>query len=626
MDLKDAPAAVRALQRRSVSEETKRLCAQHEGRLRGGDLPAGDKLAAAFAFASRGEWEASAVGLLLIGEVFDAIAAAAAADAPAGGVGPEAVAGTGDGSVERVVRLCVENLCHPEPRVRTLVAVALGKAARAHGPWVYGLVRGELMGTIEEQFDRGSEVAFANLGGMQFAVDDTTGWRALETAMLTLNELLKGCGERALEALDEDLARMPGMLRRAVSHRNRHVRQAAFQIQATLCLSCRPLPDDLVACVTSTLADGLQDNWSQVRYESSVCCRHLLSSVGPARAALLPVLLPRMCLNRYYLAEGVRNYSQQTWRIAFGTSGAELVEAHLSEMCEYYSAQAAADNHAVREAACAAICELAQKLPPAALRPHLDALVGALLLCFRDESWPVRDAACLATGAFVKVFAGDCGPLLDQLLPKWLHNLADPIASVREGAAVALGDVCEGFKTQPLAMATEKIEVELSRRLRLAWDQAPETEEQAAERQRLAAVDGQQYSCGSLAPKLRRNTGGCSDCAPQRDAELWEHTDGALYLVRELSRTAPQRAARHLPAVAEILDLRHFPDVVRLRETAYRVLPAVKENLGRTFHKYAEDFRTQIEEDTMAAHQLLRAAAQDAHAALYGAGARRGKP
>lgn len=36
-------------------------------------------------------------------------------------------------------------------------------------------------------------------------------------------------------------------------------------------------------------------------------------------------LVPRMCLNRYYVAEGVRIYSQETWKICFGESGRELV-------------------------------------------------------------------------------------------------------------------------------------------------------------------------------------------------------------------------------------------------------------------------------------------------------------
>jgi hypothetical protein len=49
------------------------------------------------------------------------------------------------------------------------------------------------------------------------------------------------------------------------------------------------------------------------------------------------------------------------------------------------------DNHAVREAACACIAELAAKIHPQAIRPYVERLLNTLLVCFQDDSWPVRD-------------------------------------------------------------------------------------------------------------------------------------------------------------------------------------------------------------------------------------------
>jgi hypothetical protein len=46
-------------------------------------------------------------------------------------------------------------------------------------------------------------------------------------------------------------------------------------------------------------------------------------------------------------------------------------------------AQTHADNHAVREAACACIAELGNKIGREALQPHVNALLEALLSCFR---------------------------------------------------------------------------------------------------------------------------------------------------------------------------------------------------------------------------------------------------
>ena len=32
-----------------------------------------------------------------------------------------------------------------------------------------------------------------------------------------------------------------------------------------------------------------------------------------------------MCINRYYVAEGVRVYSQETWRIVFGERSKQVI-------------------------------------------------------------------------------------------------------------------------------------------------------------------------------------------------------------------------------------------------------------------------------------------------------------
>lgn len=57
----------------------------------------------------------------------------------------------------------------------------------------------------------------------------------------------------------------------------------------------------------------------------------------------------------------------------------------------YYIEATEADNHAVREAACACIAELALKISRSAVRAHVPDLLHALTVCFSDDSWPVRD-------------------------------------------------------------------------------------------------------------------------------------------------------------------------------------------------------------------------------------------
>merc|ERR1719399_2164515 len=87
------------------------------------------------------------------------------------------------------------------------------------------------------------------------------------------------------------------------------------------------------------LRKGIKDNWSQVRYAGSVAVRAFMEKAAKhkVRERFFPVLLPNMCLNRHYVAEGVRLYSQETWRIVCGPQGgARLLMQHFDEVIEAY--------------------------------------------------------------------------------------------------------------------------------------------------------------------------------------------------------------------------------------------------------------------------------------------------
>ena len=62
------------------------------------------------------------------------------------------------------------------------------------------------------------------------------------------------------------------------------------------------------------------------------------------------------------MAEGVRIYSQETWKQVTEDRGKQLVETYISNVVDYYIEATDADNHAVREAACACIAELGKKV------------------------------------------------------------------------------------------------------------------------------------------------------------------------------------------------------------------------------------------------------------------------
>ena len=66
----------------------------------------------------------------------------------------------------------------------------------------------------------------------------------------------------------------------------------------------------------------------------------------------------------------------------------------LTQVLEHYVRCSRTNNHTVREAACTCIAELAAKIDPEAVQPHVPAMLRTVITCMRDDSWPVR--SCFA--------------------------------------------------------------------------------------------------------------------------------------------------------------------------------------------------------------------------------------
>jgi len=591
------------------------------------------------------------------------------------------------------------NVEHAEPRVRSLVAQAVGAYARyatsllnwldsstditdpsernklqlatEHAQVGRRNIHATILLSLKSHLDmkepsRENNPSAASDG----ALDDTTGWRALETNLHALASYVDGCvgknnagggsyinEEAALfDSADTDVNGwfLAGLQHCCVVHVNRHVRAAAAAVLGVLIKSCMrsrdPSHEDLLVeedspfrlVLKETLKGTLADNWSQVRMAGSVLCRRFVQALLKiyksrngdnedgvdedltlfecAAGDLVPMLLPRMCLNRFYLAQGVKLYSQETWKEVFGShahaadedglhssgetrggGGLGAVARNAAPLCRYYSKMCDADNHAVREAACQGVAELAQKVgqhPLYAdyLSPYVNMLLQALLMCFHDESWPVRDEACLACGTFCIAYAEECKPELTTLFERWTEQLTDQIWSVREDAAVALGDAVTAYGPEML----EKVLAVIRKSLPAAKDQPPMTREEYKKLQNdVSAHTGNQvYSCGSLAPKLRKGGAGrigCSSCLVDRPKQPWEATDGALYLLRELCTRFPNSDGTEredvvlgdnilLPLMTELADvarLSHYPQSDDLRTTLFKQLPQIAEAMGK---------------------------------------------
>jgi len=228
---------------------------------------------------------------------------------------------------------------------------------------------------------------------------DSEGWKSLETSMRNLQNLIEAIGTH-LYAFD--LSVILQVIDRSIAHLNRFVREISYFVVNAIFETSLGIEHTEHLAQFNLFAEklvplvgrGLGDNWSQVRYASSLCARSFYQVIMncPDQETYTPfneILIPRMCLNRYYVAEGVRNYSIETWRMVFGDSGKQMVCKFADAVANYYISQSLADNHAVREAACHCISEICTKVATddekkEPFRKHITALLEALVDCFKD--------------------------------------------------------------------------------------------------------------------------------------------------------------------------------------------------------------------------------------------------
>ncbi|GLI70399.1 hypothetical protein VaNZ11_015182 [Volvox africanus] len=455
----------------------------------------------------------------------------------------------------------------------------------------------------------------------------TEGWKCLETSMKALQALVEGCGPDIGPLLDEPLREL---LYKALHHPNRFVRETGHLTMCTVCAALRgPRLAAIAGQVAERLADGMGDNWSQVRYAACVSTRSLLEWLGEGeeREALMPVLLPPMCLNRYYVAEGVRLYAQETWLRVMGEGGRAAVARHIGPVVTHYTLQARANNHAVREAACACIAELMEKVDRTAVGPHVPALFRSLVVCFKDMSWPVRDAACIAAGRAVLAYPGEMRPLAGEMLGLWLAHLGENIPTVRANSAVALAKALRAYGDEVLPALLAALDDMLLR----AREQAAESSKYSGLRNEtqfgVAArkardndpqvhSDQEMFSCGSLMARFSTSylirSDGCMDHGFSRDKEPWEVSDGAVHLLREVAAVRPQAITdKHFEALAELGNLSTFQHAYNLHETVWGSLRTIGEAVGKPrFKRHLRQLLVPLLADCRCGHQLAEAAAQ----------------
>lgn len=257
----------------------------------------------------------------------------------------------------QLIPLLLRLLDHAEPRLRLLCVEVLSTMCSRLGfsamrieqqLGVYDQLGPRILQQIREKFVRASHSQTTTSGSeATIPVDDTTGWSSLESSMLAYYAIAKGGGARLVLHLLQDVDVSELLVSRAGLHQNRFVREATVNFIGECCrlisvslgqdsssrsttmvpaaevMSGEKMTKDwgISGRMAAVLKSGLQDNWSRIRQASCAAALSFLSGLNADedRLVFLPTLLPSLCLNRFYAAEGVKTIAHDAWRQLVGT-------------------------------------------------------------------------------------------------------------------------------------------------------------------------------------------------------------------------------------------------------------------------------------------------------------------
>jgi len=493
-------------------------------------------------------------------------------------------------------------LNHAEPRIRQLCISFLPVfRSVSSASALFDTLGNPLLARIKTTFVRSAELQTSVLGGTESSVplDDTTGWSTLETSLLAYHELVRCCGRDALMLVVSGSSDTCDLLITSASaHQNRFVREATISfIQSCCCMIASSAAQVLDAsCVFTAsqkqeaspamgqayrgamtkdwklswqIADalvlGLGDNWSRIRQASCAATQAFISGLATDsdRDPFWGMLLPNICLNRFYAAEGVKSTALETWAGLVGTAGRDFVAKYVGSFIYVYADSSKSNNHMVSEAACSAMAEIVCRIEKFAVRPHLAPLVQALDACLTDDSWPVRDSSCIAVGSLLKHYGSEAIEITPSLLDNFFavcnRHLKDSIWSLRENAAVALGDAIQCESSTVSSQTTGIISAYLDETLGDRARAGPKKTTFLSEAQIAALTTSSQAGPEAATPKkpLWRRGGGwgcCLDCMETREGDGADVSSGAVFLLREFARCRPELAARHFGQIFVLFD------------------------------------------------------------------------
>jgi hypothetical protein len=428
------------------------------------------------------------------------------------------------------------------------------------------------------------------------------------------------------------------------------VHDAAYTVSGTICpvteypSRCVKGTDNasfsrcLFTCIVAALSKGMEDNWCQIRRAAVHAAKTFLlsdlyyrvsSPTGTSVNSKTPVstcstgdgsgegigikmegaltedcwskLLPGLCMNRFYVADGVNTIAREIWHeiINKNGNGREMVVEYLTEIIDHYIAMSQASNHMVSEAALLALSELLLRMPRESLLHYIPRITRNILECVHSDSWPVRDSATISSGSLVKCYPEETAEYLDVFLDSWTVSVSSAIWSVRENSSSAFGDALSSKNTEVRTLVLKKILGHLNTNLMAAKKElaigekvaqfispdmlkfmaenekrilkmAIKQQENKSEHKNLneSSIDGEEYRRGiRLGGKGLGSWGCCLDCMDPRSGSPWEVSDGCIYLIKDLCSSHPDEALRFLSKVYDLLFLEHYKSSNKLQTT-----------------------------------------------------------
>lgn len=443
-------------------------------------------------------------------------------------------------------------------------------------------------------------------GAIVLMVHETVGWKALETSLKGLDKIVRGYGPEFVRHgyLTSELI---ALFDQVLDHENRFVREVGYQLVETMARItnvkenedtsteyCEKVRMELV----HSAALGMCDSCSQVRFAALLAAKALLEtrnmSSNKEKDLVETILAPIICMNRHYSAEGLRAVCQETWKCAFPIDGPRVIAQQAEAFINVYLAEMkTSKDDGAREAACYAVGEMAAKVTEAedVIGSFAPEMIECLQARFHDASWSVRAAACNASVSVVKRFSAQLNAVAtDRLVDGLVECLSDPVWSVRDEAAIALGVLVrlysEALLPRLISVASEylkraRLHDELHAKMHVSHQHHHHSEQSSHENLMM-------FSCCSAEPNIEFSKLKRSD---------WQYSEGAVRLLRELAVAFPIAIESSEPMTEYVKLIEalkyHSESGSSLEETAWNCIEPIAKALGkRPFKRHLDPMIT----------------------------------